>query len=171
MLRFFILLLSSFFLALFQSAVLSELLPNFLKPDLMLVVVTYLAISPPLLSGAALVFFCGILYDSFSGSPFGLFLFTYLSIFFLLKFIIKFLILGEKIIFRMVLVALAIPVQTLFLILLPLSLGIFENLLFPQANRILPQILVTCAACWPLFHLAKKLDATISGAESSQPVP
>ncbi len=50
--RFFILLLSAYLLAIFQSAVTSEILPSFMKPDLMLILVTYLGVSPFLMAGA-----------------------------------------------------------------------------------------------------------------------
>jgi hypothetical protein len=82
MFRYFILPLVAFLLTLFQSAVVSELLPDFVKPDLILILITYLGASPLLITGAILVFFCGLLQETFSGSPHGLFLFIYLSIFF-----------------------------------------------------------------------------------------
>lgn len=47
MLRFIILMLTAYLLALFQSAVTGEILPSWMKPDLMLILVTYLGISPP----------------------------------------------------------------------------------------------------------------------------
>jgi len=157
-LRFIILMLTAYLLALFQSAVTGEILPSWMKPDLMLILVTYLGISPPLIRGALLVFFCGLLYETFSGSPFGFFLFTYLSIFFLIKLLAKFLILGETITFRIVLVASSVAFQALLMILLPLVVGIFENFSLPDVSWILPQVLMTCAACWPLFNLFKKLE-------------
>ena len=108
MFRFFILPLIAYFLTLFQSAVVSELLPNFVKPDLMLILITYLGTSPLLVTGAILVFFCGLLQETFSGSPHGLFLFVYLSIFFFIKLLGKFLILGETTTLRNILVAVSI---------------------------------------------------------------
>jgi rod shape-determining protein MreD len=165
--RFIILLLSAYLLAIFQSAVTSELLPNFIKPDLMLILVTYLGVSPFLMTGAILVFFCGLLYETFSGSPFGLFLFIYLSIFFLIKLLAKFLILGETITFRLILVALSMTLQASMMVLLPPLLGFFENLSLPPVNRILPQVLITCAVGWPLFSLFKRLE-TLPEGEPSQ---
>lgn len=158
MLRFFILLLSAYLLALFQTAVTGELLPNYLKPDLMLIMITYLGISPPLIKGAVLAFFCGLLYETFSGSPFGLFLFIYLSIFFLIRLLAKFLILGETITFRIILVALAMTFQAFLITSLPPLLGILERLSLPKLSWTLPQVVLTCAACWPLFYLFKKLE-------------
>jgi rod shape-determining protein MreD len=165
--RFFIFLLSAYLLAIFQSAVTSELLPSFLKPDLMLVLVTYFGVSSFLVTGAVLVSFCGLLNESFSGSPLGLFLFIYLSIFFLIKLLARFLILGETITFRLILVALSMTLQVCLMILLPSLLGFFENLSFPPIRWILPQILITCAVCWPLFLLFKKLE-TLPEKEPSQ---
>jgi rod shape-determining protein MreD len=168
--RFFILLLCAYLLAIFQSAVTSELLPNFLKPDLMLIMVTYLGVSSFLIIGAGLVFFCGLLYEAFSGSPLGLFLFIYLSIFFLIKLLARFLILGETITFRLILVALSMTLQVCMMILLPPLLGFFENLSLPPLKWILPQVLITCAVCWPLFLLFNKLE-TLPEKEPSQLEP
>jgi len=156
--RFLILLLSAYLLAIFQSAVTSEILPNFMKPDLMLILVTYLGVSPSLIAGAVLVFSCGLLYETFSGGPFGLFLFIYLSIFFLIKLLAKFLILGDTITFRLILVASSMIFQAALIVFLPPLLGSFEILSLPQPSWILPQVLITCAACWPLFPLFKKLE-------------
>jgi cell shape-determining protein MreD len=157
--RFIILPLLAFFLTLFQSAVISELLPNFIKPDLILILITYLGVSPLLVTGAILVFFCGLLQETFSGSPHGLFLFIYLSIFFFIKLLGKFLILGETITLRIILVAVSIAFQVLLMIFLSPALGTFFNLSLPGVSWILPQALITCAVGWPLFHLFKKLEA------------
>jgi hypothetical protein len=159
MFRFFILPLIAYFLTLFQSAVISELLPNFVKPDLMLILITYLGASPLLITGGILVFFCGLLQETFSGSPQGLFLFIYLSIFFFIKLLGKFLILGETITLRIILVAVSIAFQVLLMIFLSPALGTFFNLSLPGVSWILPQALITCAVGWPLFHLFKKLEA------------
>jgi hypothetical protein len=164
--RFFILLLSAYLLAIFQSAVTSEILPNFMKPDLMLILVTYLGVSPPLIAGAVLVLFCSLLYETFSGSPFGLFPFIYLSIFFLIKLLAKFLILGDTITFRLILVALSMTFQASLIIFLPPLLGSLEILSLPRTSWIIPQILVTCVACWPLFPLFKKLETLPEGEPS-----
>jgi hypothetical protein len=157
--RFIILPLLAFFLTLFQSAVISELLPNFIKPDLILILITYLGVSPLLVTGAILVFFCGLLQETFSGSPHGLFLFIYLSIFFFIKLLGKFLILGETITLQIILVAVSVTLQVLLLVFLPPALGIFFNLSLPGLIWILPQALMTCALGWPLFLLFKKLEA------------
>jgi len=164
--RFFILLLSAYLLAIFQSAVTSELLPNFLKPDLMLILVTYLGVSPSLIAGAVLVSSCGLLYEAFAGGPSGLFLFIYLSIFFLIKLLAKFLILGDTLTFRLILVALAMTFQASLIIFLPPLLGSFEVLSLPRTSWIIPQVLVTCVACWPLFPLFKKLETLPEGEPS-----
>jgi asparagine N-glycosylation enzyme membrane subunit Stt3 len=159
MFRFFVLPLIAYFLTLFQSAIVGELLPNFIKPDLMLILITHLGTSPLLVAGAILVFFCGLLQESFSGSPPGLFLFIYLSIFFFIKLLGRFLILGETIRVRIILVAVSTTLQVLLLIFLPPTLGISSNLFLPNLDWILPQVLITCAAGWPLFQLFKKLEA------------
>lgn len=169
MIRFLIFLLSAYLLTLFQSAVISQLFPSSLKPDLMLILITHLGVTSSPFAGGILVLFCGFLYDSFSGSPFGLFILIYLCIFFFLKLLSKFLILGETFWSRIILVALSMAFQTLLLILFSATLGILENLLLPAMNWVFPQALLTCAACWPLFRLCKKLEA-IPGVEPSQPI-
>ncbi len=158
MFRFLILPFIAFFLTLLQSAVVSEILPNFVKPDLMMILVTYLGASPLLITGAILVFFCGLLQETFSGSPHGLFLFVYLIIFFFIKLLGKFLILGEAITLRVILVAVSLALQVFLLVLLPPALGILSNLSLPGLDWILPQALMTCAVGWPLFLLFKKLE-------------
>ena len=159
MFRYIILPLIAFFLTLLQSAVISELLPNFIKPDLILILITYLGISPLLVAGAILVFFCGLLQETFSGSPHGFFLFIYLSIFFFIKLLGKFLILGETITLRIILVAVSMTLQLLLMVFLPPALGFFFDLSLPGLSWILPQALMTCAVGWPLFLLFKKLEA------------
>jgi rod shape-determining protein MreD len=167
--RFLILLMTAYLLSLFQSAVISEIFPNFLKPDLMLIFITYLGASPFLITGMILSFACGLLMDTFSGSPFGLFLFIYLSIFFLLKLLGKILILGESTLIRLGLVALAIVFQLFLLLFIPRIFGIQENVSIPGAGWILPPAMATCVAAWPLFHLLKKL-AALPGITIPQPM-
>ena len=166
MFRYLILPLIAFLLTLFQSAVISEILPDFVKPDLILILITYLGVSPLLITGAILVFFCGLLQETFSGSPHGLFLFIYLSIFFFIKLLGKFLILGETITLRIILVAVSVTLQLLLMVFLPPALGIFFNLSLPGVTWILPQGLMTCAVGWPLFLLFKRLE-TLPGVEPS----
>jgi cell shape-determining protein MreD len=169
MLRFLILLFTAYLLSLFQSAVTSEIFPNFLKPDLMLIFITYLGTSPFLITGAVLALAGGLFYDTFSGSPFGLFLFIYLGIFFLFKLLGKILILGETLAVRVSLVTLAIAFQLFLLIFLPLAFGILEKFSLPGASWILPQAVTTCAACWPLFRLFK-MFAALPGFAIPQPM-
>ena len=165
--RFLIFLLCAFLLAVFQSTLVSLIFPSFLKPDLMIVLVIFLGISFPLLSGAFLVLFCGLLQDTFSGGVLGLFVFIYLCLFFSLKLLAKFLILGETIPFRIILVGILMGVQTLLLVLLLPIIGIIGRFAWPRAGWILPQILLTCLAGWPLFYLFRRVD--IPAAEEPSP--
>jgi rod shape-determining protein MreD len=168
--RFFIFLLTAFLLTLLESTLVSLIFPSYLKPDLMILLVIFLGISFPLLPGALLIFLCGLLYDTFSGGPFGLFAFVYLCIFFSLKVVAKILILGETLVFRVILVAVLMSLQSLLLMFLPLSLGIATHLAWPPSIWILPQMLITCAAVWPLFHLLRRVDIP-PAEESLPPVP
>ncbi len=58
----------------------------------MSIFVVYLGIFSPLFMGASVALLGGLFMDTFAGSPLGLFIFTYLGIFFLIKFLAKFLI-------------------------------------------------------------------------------
>ncbi len=167
MLRFLIFLLSAFLLGVFQSTLISLIFPSYLKPDLMVILVTFLGTSFPLLPGAFLVLFCGLFYDTLSGGVLGLFAFVFLSLFFSLKLLAKFLILGEALPIRIILVGILMGLQALLLIFLPLAMGIVSHLSWPSPGWILPQVLMTCAACWPLFHLFRKLD--VPPVEESSP--
>jgi hypothetical protein len=169
MLRFGVLLLTAYLLSIFQSAVVSELFPNFLKPDLMLIFITYLGTSPFLITGAMLTLGGGLFTDTFSGSPFGFFLMIYLVIFFLLQLLGKFLILGETLVVRMSLVGLAAVFQLFMLIFFPMVFGALENFSCPGVNWILPQAGMTCAACWPLFRFFKIFSA-LPGFAIPQPM-
>ena len=169
MLRFGVLLLTAYLLSIFQSAVVSEIFPNFLKPDLMLIYISYLGTSPFFITGAILTLGGGLFYDTFSGSPFGFFLLIYLVIFFLLQLLGKVLILGETIVARLSLVALAIVFQLFILIFLPLVFGSLDNFSFPGMNWILSQAVTTCAAVWPLFRLFKILSG-LPGFTIPQPM-
>jgi hypothetical protein len=56
--------------------------------------------------------------------------------------------------------------QASLIIFLPPLLGFFENLSLPQTSWILLQVPLTCAACWPLFPLFKKLETLPEGEPS-----
>ncbi len=157
--RFLIFLLTSFLLTIFQTTLVSLIFPSFLEPDLMLILVVFLGISFPPLQGAFLVLFCGLLYDTFSGGPLGLFSFIYLFLYFSLKLLARVLIMGETILFRMILTTVLMGAEILFLILLPFFLGRTTQLTLPRVEWVLPQILLTCLASWPLFHLFRKVDS------------
>ncbi len=158
MVRFLIFFLSAFLLGVLQSTLVSVIFPAFLRPDLMILLVAFLGISFPLFPGALLTLFCGLLYDTFSGQAAGLFSFIYLAIFFFLKMLQKFLILGKTLPFRTVLVAGLMGLQVVLLVFLPLGTGAADEPFWPPPEWILPQVLTTCAACGPLFYLFRRLD-------------
>ena len=109
---------------LLQTTWISEIFPHFLKPDLMLVFVVYVGTRPYLLPGAVLVGVCGLLYELFSGIPGGLILLIYFILFFLLKSLTKFILIGEALSFRLLLVFGAVVLQDLLIGLLPFVLGV-----------------------------------------------
>jgi cell shape-determining protein MreD len=161
--------LSAYLILILQSAFISEIFPVFLKPDLMLIMVNFLGVVSPLLPGSLLVFFCGFLMDTFSGSPFGLFLLVYLGIFFFIKLLAKFLIMGESTRFRISLVAFTLILQALGLAFLPWLLSITPYLSFLPLRYLLGQEVLTCAACWPLFQILKKVGE-FSRETPTQPI-
>ncbi len=163
MIRFLVGFLTGFFITIVQTTITGWFFPPSWKPDLMILFVIYVGLSFPLYSGAFLVAFCGFLYDTFSGSPWGLFLFVYLSLFFFLRLLAKILILGETLAFRIGLVSLSILLQALLLIFLPWILGISGNLSGARILWIPPTIVTTSLLCWPFFHLFKKLDIPPEG--------
>jgi rod shape-determining protein MreD len=163
MIRFLVGFLTGFFITIVQTTITSWFFPPSWKPDLMILFVIYLGLFFPLFSGAFLVALCGFLTDTFSGSPWGLYLFVYLSLFFFLRLLAKILILGETQSLRIVLISLSILLQAFLQIFLPRVLGMSENL---GGTRILwiPSTIVTTSLCgWPLFYLFKKLDIPPGG--------
>jgi len=77
--------LLSLLLLFVQVAVLPRLLPEHLKPDLLLLVVAYLGLSRDWLRGGLCSWYLGALEDVFAGSDFGLFGITFLLIFLMIK--------------------------------------------------------------------------------------
>jgi len=124
----------------------------------MVLLVVYLGLFFPLNAGASLVLFCGLLYDTLSSGPLGLWVVVYLCLFFSLKVLAKFLILGETLFFRVILSALGMIFQFLLLAFLPWALGRLNHLSWPLWSWVLPQVAITCASCWPMFHLFQKLN-------------
>jgi len=64
-----------------QSSWLAEFLPNYFKPELLLILVTYLCFTEPFIRGSLYAWLIGILLDSFGGTAFGLHATIYLGIF------------------------------------------------------------------------------------------
>jgi hypothetical protein len=156
---FFCVLLSlSYLLTLWQSTWISEFVPYFLKPDLMLIFVVYVGTLPYLLSGATLVVFCGLLYELFSGCPEGLFVSIYLILFFLLKFLAKFILIGEALSFRLLLVFAALFIQDILIVFLPFAFGILQSISSPRWTWILSQAAATSLVGWPLWIFFKKVE-------------
>ncbi len=167
---FSLFLVVAFVLGILQSAVLTEILPEFVRPDLVLPLVVYLGIVLSPVPGAVLVLFCGFIYDCYSGTPFGLYMFADLTIFFVLKVVAKFLIMGEALILRLILLAFAAAVQVCLFILVPNALGLSGNLEFPSLNRLLGHVAFTCAVGWPVFIVLRIFENAMrpepSGANS-----
>lgn len=78
-------LILGIFLLFLQVSVLSRLLPEYFKPDVLLVLVLYLSLTDTYLRGGLLSGFLGFLEDAFAGADFGLFGLTFLLIFFTLR--------------------------------------------------------------------------------------
>ncbi len=148
-----------YLILLLQTTWASEIFPAFMKPDLMLVFVIYVGTLPYLLSGAALVGACGLLYEVFSGSPGGLILLIYFILFFLLQAMAKFILIGEALSFRLLLVFGALILQDLLVGLIPFVLGVAPTATFPPGTWILAQAAATSLAGWPVWILFKKVES------------
>jgi cell shape-determining protein MreD len=153
------LLLLFYALLLLQTTWLSEIFPALLKPDLLLVFVIYVGTLPHLLSGAALVGLCGLLYELFSGSPGGLVLLIYFILYFILKALAKIILIGEALSFRLLLVFGALILQNLLIGLLPFLLGAAPAAVFPPANWVLAQAAATSLAGWPVWVFFKWVES------------
>ncbi len=147
-----------YFLAICQSAIVSEIFPNFLKPDLMLILITYFGIYSALWPGAIKTLAGGLFYDSLSGSPFGLFSIIYLAVFFLIKLLERVLILGETKTMQMGLLGSAFIFQYLSLPFFLFGVGIWKNYSLPEIKWWAPQMAMTCLCAWPLFDFFKKIN-------------
>lgn len=66
---------------LLQTTIIPWVLPAFLKPDMLLILVIYISLSEPLLRGALLTYFLGILHDVFAGAYLGLYGLVFLILF------------------------------------------------------------------------------------------
>lgn len=69
-----------------QMTVFSSIIINRIRPDLMMIIIIYLSLSYPPISGGFMAFFIGCLMDVFSGNSFGLFTFTRPLIFYIALF-------------------------------------------------------------------------------------
>ncbi|MBI4495359.1 MAG: hypothetical protein HY697_00330 [Deltaproteobacteria bacterium] len=158
MIRFLVFLLSAYLLLLLQTTLISHLLPGWLRPDPMIPLVTYLGVVFPMLRGALLVMACGLLLDTFSGAPFGLFMFAYLCLFFFLKSLSRFLILGGSLRFLATLVIASAGLQALLFLLLSAVLSIPGNSPFSGARQVLLPLLATGALGCPLLRIFRHID-------------
>jgi len=157
MVKIFLSVIVIYFLAICQSAIVSEIFPNFFKPDLMLILITYFGLYSSLWPGAIKILAGGLFYDSLSGSPFGLFSTIYLAVFFLIKLLEKILILGETKIVPLSLLGLASIFQYLSLPYFLFVGGIWKNYSLPDIEWWASQMAMTCICAWPLFDFFKKI--------------
>lgn len=155
--QIFLTILVIYLLPIFQSAIISEIFPHFLKPDLMLILIIYLGIYNSLLPGTIKTLASGLFYDSLSGSPLGLFLVIYLAIFFLIKLLEKVLILGENKVMPISLLVCALIFQYLAIPAILFAMGIWKSFSLPKITWLWPQILTTCLFAWPLFGFFRKI--------------
>ncbi|MCX5909855.1 MAG: rod shape-determining protein MreD [Deltaproteobacteria bacterium] len=170
MLRYLVMGVCAYVLVILQSTIISELFPDLIKPDLMLVVVTYWGITCPFLPGSLLTFWGGLLMDSLSGSPFGIFMVIYLGIFFFIRLLGRFLIMGKSFRFRLSLMAVALVLQMFGLSFLPWALGVADHFLLAPSIYFLTQMVMTCTVFWPLFKLQDKINLLFKEAPA-QPIP
>jgi len=74
---------------LIQSTLIPWLLPPYMRPDLLLILLIYLGLNENFRSGALLAYLLGCLLDVFAGHYLGLYGFVFLSIFFLTRMAVR----------------------------------------------------------------------------------
>lgn len=74
---------------LLQSTVIPWLLPSYLKPDLLLILLIYVGLNEKFRSGALLAYVLGCLLDVFTGHYLGLYGFVFLALFFATRIAVK----------------------------------------------------------------------------------
>ena len=77
------------FFLLLQSTVIPWLLPSYLKPDLLLILLIYVGLNEKFRSGALLAYGLGCLLDVFTGHYLGLYGFVFLTLFFTTRIAVK----------------------------------------------------------------------------------
>jgi rod shape-determining protein MreD len=77
--------LCGFFFVLAQTALLPQIFPFFLKPDLLLILIVYLGLNEKYVRGGFLAYIFGLLQDVFTGDYFGLYGFVLLGTFLVVR--------------------------------------------------------------------------------------
>ena len=72
-------------LIILESPFLGTLDARFYAPDLVLIVIVYMALTRPLLTGAIRAFFLGFLKDGFTSGPFGMYMQISVAMFYVTK--------------------------------------------------------------------------------------
>jgi hypothetical protein len=156
---FFAFLFLFYLLVLLQTTWMTEIFPPFLKPDPMLIFVVFVGTRPHLISGAALVGVCALLYGLFSGIQGGLMMIVYFIFFFLLQALTRVILIGDALSFRLLLVFGALLLQALLTGLLPFVLGVVPAVVFPPGGWVLAQAAATSLLAWPLWILFRKVES------------
>ena len=123
-----------FMLVVFQTACLPEIGIFDCYFDLLLPLVVYISIFRPVLERTLLILFFGMVMDSISGSPFGLYIITYIWLLLGVRGSMHFLDAGSFFLFPLI-----------------LAVGVvFENLLFSVSTFRAPPMAVFTQALWAL---------------------
>lgn len=150
------LFLGIFFLTL-QTTLLMTLPIQRIRPDIVLILILYLSLSYPLISGGILTVFFGYLMDLFSGNSFGLYTFSRPLIFFMAQFFMnRFYLKGFSSQFIFVFIFALLEGLLILILLSVLNLPFLHNLYHSFFTFFIPQSFFTGLIAPLLFSLFDK---------------
>jgi rod shape-determining protein MreD len=145
------------FFLLFQVSFLSHLVPFVPRPNLVLIILVYLAVGSDSIWALSWTACMGFLFDVLSGGPFGLFSFEFLVLHIVIRGVSRALVL-QRPAFQAGVVLLSHFLQTLFFATILALLGLpFPGEIF-QAGQLLLSSLIAAFLGLPLFVLLERID-------------
>ena len=158
--RFVLFFVAGVFLALVQTTFLCSIFPSTPRPNLILIVMVYLATSVD--AGWALLWTAslGLVFDVFSGGPFGLFVFVFLAVHVLIKGVGRVLLLKHPVFLAgTVLLAHFLQTASLAAILAVLGLPFPEELSRAEIIPLFVGLFAVALISLPSFVLLQRIDS------------
>jgi len=158
--KFVLFFVAGIFLALVQTTFLCSFFPSTPRPNLILIVMVYLATSVD--AGWALLWTAslGLVFDVLSGGPFGLFVFVFLAVHVSIKGVSRVLLLKHPVFLAgAVLLAHALQAAFLAAILAVLGLPFPEDLSHNEIIPLLVGLLAVALISLPFFVLLQRTDS------------